>query len=347
MKYILPVIFFAVVCCSPQDQQETIYEERDFAESLSFVSAETHNNIGQPALIKSVESGLLVYDYLAQKIFEFDHNGILVTEFGREGDGPGEFRYIAETWDFDDRYLVYDRNGGKLILYSKDGELLREIPLAVDSFSITMSAISEHQFYVPTNGLNGTLIRYIDTESNINEAFGEAVSVSSDDFDFDRSQQSIAAGIIPPNMINRVLLSSNSTGVFVFQQATAMLQKFNHSRELEWEIDLNIPATEGIFDRFVEINQSFIERGMRNMFMLQYAAQIKSADNGVFILLNTVEDKPTTVVWVSNDGTRVVAAYDNNIQEMKPDLLATTRDGSTIYLGTRMEGEIIKLDWPH
>lgn len=346
MKYLLTALLAFAISCTSDTHQPTTIEERYFSEAQPFVNADSHSQIGQPAHIHATGEGVLVYDYLAQSVFSFDESGIQQSQFGREGDGPGEFRYIAEIWDFDDRYTVYDRSGGKLIHFSKEGGLLNETILDMDSFTITMSAISPHELYVPTNGENGTLLRYIDTENGVKESFGLAISQASDDFDFDKSQQSIAAGNIPPNMINRVLLSSNSTGVFVFQQATAILQKYNHSRELEWEIDLNISATEGIFDRFVEINQSFIERGMRNMFMLQFASQLKSADNGVFVLLNTVGDKPVTVVWVSNDGSSIIAAYDDNEQDVMPDLLTTSFDGSIIYLGSRMEGEIRKLTWP-
>jgi hypothetical protein len=346
MKYIFTALLVFAISCTTDTKQTATIEERYFSDSNPFVNADSHSQIGQPAYIHATEEGVLVYDYLAQTVFNFDDTGIEQSQFGREGDGPGEFRYIAEIWDFEDRYTIYDRNGGKLIHFSKEGALLSENVLDMDSFTLTMTAISPHELYVPTNGENGTLLRYIDRENGVKESFGTAISQSTDEFDFDRSQQSIAAGNIPPNMINRVLLSSNSTGVFVFQQATAILQKYNHSRELEWEVDLNISATEGIFDRFLEINQSFIERGMRNMYMLQFASQLKSADDGVFVLLNTVEDKPVTVVWASNDGKLIIAAYDDNSQDVRPDLLTTSLDGSIIYLGTRMDGEIRKLTWP-
>lgn len=345
MKFIYLQLLILFIGCTTESTQPPTYEEWKFSSTQPIISAETHSNVGQPAYIHAVDEGLLVYDYQAQTVFNFDESGVVKSQYGQEGDGPGEFRFVAEMWDFENQYMLYDRNGGKLIHLNKNGDLLDESILNMDSFTITMAAVSPQSIYVPTNGTESSLIRFLNLETGENYLFGDPVSNSEDEFDFDRSQQSILNGNIPPTMINRVLLSNNTSGLFVFKQATAILQKYNHSRELEWEIDLKIPATDGIFDRFVEINKSFVDRGMRNMFMLQYASQMKNAENGVFILLNTIPEKPATIVSVSNDGKNIVAAYDDSGADSKPDLLSVSNDGSVIYLGSRMGGEIKKLDW--
>lgn len=347
MRSVFVIPLFLIFACQPLESETVQFEDVQFTEITTLLSAESHDQLGQPANLLHTDAGLILYDYLAQSVFLFDDNGGELLRFGREGDGPGEFRYIAGLWKEKDQYIAYDRNGGKLIIYNANGALVNETPLDFESMVLSMSYLPENEIYIPTNGFEGSLIRKINLHNNTRVLFGESLLDEDYDFDFDRSQQEILSGKIPPNMINRLILDSNDSGLFSFQQATAVLQKYSHSQKLLWEIDLSdIPATEGIFDRFIEINQSFVDRGMRNMFMIQYASDIAVADSGVFILINTTPDQPSTVVWVSNQGDRVVSAYLPENENFNPDLITVSHDATAIYLGDRMEGVVVKLVWP-
>ncbi len=345
-RYFLFISIF-IFACQTETTDSTDFTEVDFQEPSLYLTAEDHDQIGQPALINHIDSGLLVYDYLAQSIFLFDEEGNQKYRFGREGDGPGEFRYIAGLWKSGDQYIAYDRNSSKVIYYDLNGSLLSEAPLRLESLALSMSLYTQDQIYAPTNGFEGSLISRVNLQEGSSEHFGQSLINKDEDFDFDKSQQEILSGRVPPNMINRLLLESNESGLFSYQQATAILQKYSHDKELLWEVDLSVPATEGIFDRFIEINQSFVDRGMRNMYMLQYASQMSAAQNGAFILINTIPDHPTTVVWVSNEGDKVVSAYLRNQEDFNPDLLAVSNSGEHVFLGSRMEAMILKLNWPN
>lgn len=347
MARCLLFLSFFIIACQSETTDTTDFTEVDFQEYSLYLTAEDHDQIGQPALINHIDSGLLVYDYLAQSIFLFDEEGNQLNRFGREGDGPGEFRFIAGLWKSGDQYIAYDRNSSKVIYYDLNGSLVSEASLRLESLALSMSLYTQDQIYAPTNGFEGSLISRVNLQEGTSEHFGQSLINDSEDFDFDKSQQEILSGRVPPNMINRLLLESNESGLFSYQQATSVLQKYSHDKEMLWEVDLSIPATEGIFDRYIEINQSFVDRGMRNMFMLQYASQMSAAQNGVFILINTVSDHPTTVVWVSNEGDRVVSAYLRNEEDFSPDLMAVSNNGEDLFLGSRMEALILKLKWPN
>lgn len=347
MRRFFPLLLIFLFACQPDDSDTIQFEDVNFTEVTTLLSAESHNQIGQPANLLYSNSGLILYDYLAQSVFLFDDKGNELLRFGREGDGPGEFRYIAGLWKEKNQYIAYDRNSGKLIHYNTDGSFIKETPLDFEGTVLSMSFFPENEIYVPTNGLEGSLISKINLQNNTKVLLGESLVDDDYDFDFDRSQQEILSGKIPPNMINRLILGSNDSGLFSFQQATAVLQKYSHSQELLWEISLSdIRATEGIFDRFIEINQSFADRGMRNMYMIQHASDIAVADSGVFLLMNTIPDRPSTVVWVANQGDRAVSAYLPKEDNFNPDLITVSYDGTEIYLGSRMEGIVTKLTWP-
>lgn len=63
-------------------------------------------------------------------IFKFDKNGRFVNSFGRTGQGPGEVQYPFHLdIDNQDNIVITDQSKHKLIFFSEDGSLIKEIPL--------------------------------------------------------------------------------------------------------------------------------------------------------------------------------------------------------------------------
>lgn len=63
-------------------------------------------------------------------IFKFGKNGRYVTSFGPLGQGPGEFQYPFHLEiDNQDNIVVTDQSKNKFCLFTKDGSLIKEIPL--------------------------------------------------------------------------------------------------------------------------------------------------------------------------------------------------------------------------
>ena len=63
-------------------------------------------------------------------IFKFDKNGRFVNSFGRKGQGPGEVQYPFHLEvDNQNNIVVTDQSKLKLIFFSNEGSLIREIPL--------------------------------------------------------------------------------------------------------------------------------------------------------------------------------------------------------------------------
>ncbi|MEX2456016.1 MAG: 6-bladed beta-propeller [Balneolaceae bacterium] len=343
--YLIPILLFSA-CTANQENGQTPITEHTVENTSLIISAETHDEIAQPSYIHSTDDGFLLYDYGSQKVYHFDEDGNNTLAFGSEGDGPEEFRYVAELWSFDDLYVLYDRNGSKHIHFQKDGSFLKEVPLESETFTTTMHAHLPHQIYVPTNGKDGSLISFVDTEMNESRQFGQAVGDASESVDVDRARQNISSGKVPAFMQNQILLSGNDYGVFAFQQTTNFLQLYDHSGNLEWKVDLNIPATEGVFEEFVENNKMMAERGRGNLIMLQYGSHLEATESGVAVMLNTVEDIPLTVAWIPNDGSQISVVQFPSFDDTKPTLFSINQAENTIFFASRFTGEIFKADWP-
>lgn len=340
--YLMPILL--AVSCSSSGGEETIpFSEHTVEDAELLLSPETHPEIASPSFIKIIYDGFLLYDYSAQKILKYSSEGVFRFGFGREGEGPGEFQTVSNIWQFGDRFMIYDYRGARHLLFNSGGEFIEDIPVEEQGFSNALEAISLHQFYAPSNGEGGTLLRYIDTETGTTNTFGEAVAEAEETVDFSRAQQAISAGRVPAFMQNQVALSSNNTGVYSFQQTTGILQKYSHSGELEWEKDLKVPVTDGLFEQFLENNERAMAGG--RMVMLFYAMHMEAFDGGVAVLLNTVEDNPVTMAWIPDDGGPGVLITYPEIGS-KATAFSVDARNSVIYFINSLEGEVHKAAWP-
>lgn len=289
MKYCFLVLSFILISCSSSPDRDEIPISTTAVESaVQLISPETNQNIATPSGLLSDGDRLLVYDTRAVTMFVFDDEGNLQFNFGDEGEGPGEFRFVPEFWVFNDIYLLYDRNGAKIIQFSRDGEYITDYAIEAGSMSLSIAAKSPRQFYLPTLGQHEALIEFVDLDSEESGfMLGASVTTPPDILDMQQAQRQAISGQVPAFMQNQIILAASSSGVYSFQQTSALLQKFSHNGEMEWDLDLAIPATGGIFDQFIERNKMMSDRGQGNVIMLQYAADIEAAEEGTAILLNT------------------------------------------------------------
>lgn len=71
------------------------------------------------------DSQIVVADRGYHQLRYFDRDGTLWRTSGREGDGPGEFRYIARMWRCGDSLVVYDIPHRLFTVHGLDGSVAR------------------------------------------------------------------------------------------------------------------------------------------------------------------------------------------------------------------------------
>lgn len=342
--YGLVFLMFITGCSGCQQETADFLTEIE-VEEFSLIR---NNEIGAPATIKAVSDGLLLFDYGFYRVLRLDFDGNKQLEFGKEGRGPGEFLDLYGFWELDDRYLVYDYTTTKFIFYDTEGSLVKEVPITFDEFTAfptQIEVITHDQFIIPSNGRDGSLFTFVDLEAQSSEYFGKAVGAYVEYLDFEEAHRAIAAGRVPAHKLNSVMLSSNSTGIFSFQQATAVLEKYAPSGELLWAISLKIPAAEGLFERFFQENAEESQRGILPSF--QYAKGIDGNENGVALLLNNhVLDWPVTVVWVPNEGDSITVVTFPAIENQPYQMFTISESESLIYFVSLMDGDMYRAAWP-
>ncbi|MEX2395811.1 MAG: hypothetical protein WD491_02250 [Balneolales bacterium] len=338
MKRLILLSLVLIIGCS-QDAEKLSFTELEVDDASLIISAEVMPELGRPFRIKAESDGFLLYDAGAQKLIKFDFDGNKLFSFGGEGRGPGEFQIVSGFWKFDDFYMVYDYNSAKFITYDHYGDLLEEIFIEPkefpSSFPVQIQAITPHQFAIPTRGENESLLKLIDLKDNYLNYFGNAVGEHVTNRSGEQIRQAIASRRVPDYMLNYVSVSSNQTGIFSFQQATAMLEKYTYSGELVWAKNLKVPAIEDLFESHFNNNIPFFN----------YSEDIHANEEGVAILLQVIEDEPATIVWVPNDGGNInVVSFPNVKKQQRSFTIA--HNESYVYFVNTQDGEISRATWP-
>jgi hypothetical protein len=97
-------------------------------------------------LAVSADGSIYAYDDQAGALRKYDVNGVFVKQFGRQGDGPGEYRApTGLAVDAAGQVHVWDPRARRLTVYGDTGEVLR-------SFSVPSGLFSDHTLTVDSAG---------------------------------------------------------------------------------------------------------------------------------------------------------------------------------------------------
>jgi hypothetical protein len=94
------------------------------------------------------EEYIYAADWKETEIRVYDKNGKHIRSFGRKGQGPGEIGLPFYLGIYQgNKVAVHDQGNGKLIFYSREGELLKEVPMGIYRFIRRFKVDSESNFY--------------------------------------------------------------------------------------------------------------------------------------------------------------------------------------------------------
>jgi hypothetical protein len=104
---------------------------------------------------------MVAADWKETQIKVYDKNGKHVRSFGRKGQGPGEIGLPFYLGIFQgNKIVVNDQTNAKFIIYSRDGELLKEIPMGKYRFITRFKVDSEGYFYAISRTFDETKTTY-------------------------------------------------------------------------------------------------------------------------------------------------------------------------------------------
>lgn len=175
-------------------------------ETISGVPGEWH--FGRVSAIALRNDTLWVVDRAEKVVVAVDLSGELLYEYGREGDGPEEFRLPYEVHASSDGSIwILDSQAARVVRLSHAGNLLevRRLPFAATSFGIFQNG-TEHDVVVPGPSSNEPLL-FIGTDSTYTVSFG-TVDESSPDVPWFAPGRILISTVAPDS----ILVADGQTG---------------------------------------------------------------------------------------------------------------------------------------
>lgn len=143
-NYFYILIFAILFSCSPKEEPTVVKEVVidvtnpkeilffDLVDTCYFISLDAKAIIGEIETMQITDDIIGIMDPSASKsAFIFDWNGNLLTQIQAQGEGPGQYRiprYLS-ILEKEEKVLIYDDAGPKLLFFSMDGTYEKEIPL--------------------------------------------------------------------------------------------------------------------------------------------------------------------------------------------------------------------------
>lgn len=353
---ILCAVCIFISCVSEEGNDERYYQEHSVEDVSVFLSVQENPFLGRPTAIKSSPGGLYLVDSGRDMIHKVDIEGNLQLSFGKQGQGPGEFQHLTKFWLFGDRYLIYDYNSFKFITYDKQGNMIDEVimrenpvnPESQRSIPITVEALTSDKLLIPTGGNQGSLFAIAELGSEEVIYAGNALGEFVASYNRDDEMQSLGAGEVPDIFKNLVMLGSSADAIYSLQQTTGVLEKFSHSGERVWEMELNLPGQEGLMDQIAQQNIEAVKNGEPTQLFM-HARVMDATDDGLAILLKMPENHPTTIAWVPADGSGMdlmsIESLDLNTRRFMGIFVLSAKDQTAYYL-ERETGTVFQFEWP-
>jgi|AntRauTorckE6833_2_1112554.scaffolds.fasta_scaffold00225_20 hypothetical protein len=298
------LLLFSSLGCNNQtesDGKESKIDEVQIDTLHTFAEFETHN-IAQPTDVKILSNGMIaVADYSQQIISLLDNEGDLITAFGQQGRGPGEFLNIRHIYGLDYGLGAFDSHQNRLTYFDFEGELLATHDLPSHALNRDFTLINDSLYTINMEGMNGYLFQLQSLNSDFIFEFGKPNVSWEERGDLSDSYNQLISGKVPEMQKNRTKLHSDGTHLYIFFEALSEVQKYDLEGNLIWHYKIDLPNNEEIFEGTVK---SAKQNGSSNSVpVLDYATDFQKIGDEIFILTRRVQAKNINQLLVSVNET--------------------------------------------
>lgn len=308
--FALLILVFILHGCSDEEIKDDNFTNLPLyqLEQVEVLSGQGEMILGRPVHTGIDSDGnRLVMDLASFEIHVYDRNGILQNSFGREGDGPGEFRQTRNLMiGENDTLYINDNSRRSLLVYAKTGE--HEWRHAYDlAYPQIEGGFSAH-FLMPVQGKYPVVIRIreeseefpygystvklmdrsgsIIQDTEVRFAQGEMLTIESDG-------NRIMLGL--SEVANSQITAANDGTYFNAWTGDPVLYQYSNSGELLKTIQLNgYPILETSSRDISELN----ERVFGGQFGNQTSA-LREAIGEYFPAFSQIRVMKDNTVWLS------------------------------------------------
>lgn len=307
-----------------------------------FTDFETHN-IARPSIVKVLQNGqVAVGDFAQKNISLINPNGELVTSFGREGRGPGEFMMPVSVTEIAGSLHIVDRNELRVSRFSFNGEFIDSYGYQSSGIGATAEVMGDSVFVISTGGRGGNLLQRVDLKNDSTLAFGEPMGEAVDGLDFQKALSQLQKGEMPAFFKNMVTLYHHDSDIYAFLNSYSILHKYNQDGALQWEKDINLPYNQRLIDQTIERSKQMQGRGIPTF---AFITDLRVYDDGIYLLTPGIDDDPQLLVKLDHSGNTntIYSLPGGHSQYFEFSLNPQTRD---FYLGSFQDGTVYRGELP-
>ena len=234
----------------------------------------------------STEGFIYVLDSEDNNFKVFKKDGTFINCYGRQGQGPGEFRRPWTLSILEGNICVADTGNRRVQVLSKDGKYLRSYRVPIE-YGSGMGFDEKGILLVNTKGFRSQkLFEVYDPQGNLTREFGDLEGESVKYYDFILIKKQIKEGKIPHSFKNDALLISDKSGnLFAVHRAVNKLKKFSSDGDLLCEAEIRAEEYEDIYEEFRRKNEG--EDNQSIFWGLTYINDLTIDKSGnLYLLLN-------------------------------------------------------------
>jgi hypothetical protein len=306
--------------CRSEGPSFSMNQNIELTEFETIVSTQ-ENLLAIPSVIRYGKSGFFVYDGGYEKILEFNELGEVVHEYGKKGQGPGEFVnvnnfFVTENYlhAIDNRkFYIYTFDRGGALTFSMDyGEPMGTPPPPPMAPGMIIPPNLNNQpfvtrndlFFLPSQKTGKALYEIKDQKGNLLSHIGEIPEGSTFNLNNIRLKEEVENREVPsyyrPNAFP-VADRSNPEELFLIYSAIPKIAKYDMNGQQLWERTIpQVAEVDSVTNNFYETMERLQQSGLSNRIDLQY--YISGRSNSFGDLFLAMDTEPLRIHRFNNTG---------------------------------------------
>ncbi|GEM_PF-1779461 len=286
---LLVLLFASCQSYSGQDESQSIKIDTLQVIDLEKIVSTESALLGEPREIVSMdEKHLAVYDHAFKKIILFNSEGEKLDEFGKIGEGPGEWDSMSGAADLNFvSDLFFTNNRGRFLFdrYDRSGNHIVSISYPQYLNYSHKSLLADNKLLVTTNGHENALAIVMDLndEGNIIKRIGSPVAEYSEARNIEQERMKYSNGEIPENDRNRALAAKGEDGYFIFMNALGELRHYSKDGELLFQEEIPEKIKDSVFDYVVHQNKEVARE--HTVMPLTYAREMLINEDLIYLFM--------------------------------------------------------------
>lgn len=296
MKIINQLFLFALIALvlascedySGQQESQTIGIDTLQVSDLTTIVSTESALLGEPREIVSIDDNhFAVYDHAFKKIITFNSVGDKLDDFGKVGEGPGEWDSMSGASDLNfvsERFFTSNRGRFLFDLYDRSGNHIRSMSFPQYLNYSHKTLLPDNKLLVVTNGRENALATLMDLneEGKVIQRIGLPESEYSERRNFEQERITYSNGEIPESDLNEALVAKGKDGYFLFMNTIGELRHYSDEGELIMQINIPEYIKRSRFDYVIHTNKELHE----NLVLpLRYAYEMKIHDNLIYLFM--------------------------------------------------------------